>query len=548
MKFSDVLICSISDWKVDFLGFREKEKFIFKGDNYYLIAWNEYPDLKISSEDVVEYIVIGTPIIDSNGALFSGHYLRLDFSKKHISLSCDSYESIPIYHDVTGSIFSTSLNTILNYLDIQPTPNPQGALETVLIGNAVKPDTEYLEIKQVCSKFTTFPSYILYKPGEKLVERMPSNSRAFTATLVTRLVDVYERIKKSIGENTVDFGLSGGMDSRLNLALIQKIDLPFNPHTLYKGAKNRDAEIAHLIGRQLGFQVREVRTSKLENFNSSYAYLQNAREVQNFYNGRALSLNSFLSENYTYRKRNELRESHDWVLSGFGGEIFRNYRNIPSYETSFKKWFDHIISFKTTLLIHDEIPLYFYRNLQKKLETRLECKLDTMDKRKHYLYYTHIFLSDAIGVKLQAENRISNYIAPFLFPEVRSLSDMAIPFLGSDYSLQASLINELSGVLGKIQTNYGFAPSYIPLKTKMLMTLKSQSPFWIRERIIRNQLNKVQTRRYTEIMKIMPELNESISELLSTMNLISDSSSLLKISESGDTLLSLAINYNLYSK
>jgi hypothetical protein len=548
MKFSDFLICSTSEWKPDFSDFRDKEKFIFKGDNYFLLAWNEYPDIKMSSESDVDHIIIGTPIKDSSGMLLSGHYIRIDFSQGNLILSCDSYETIPVYHNEKGSVFSTSLKTILNYLDIQPTPDPQGALETVLIGNAVKPDTEYLEIKQVCSRFTTFPSYFIYQPEAKLVERMPSTRGEFIDTVVSRLVDVYERIKSSLGESTVDFGLSGGMDSRLNLALIRKVDLSFNPHTLFKGANNTDSRIAHTIGSALNFKVREKKEDQLLTLNNRESYLQNAIEVHDFYGGRVLSLNSYLSQNYTYRKRNELRESHYWVLAGFGGEIFRNYRNIPSYETSFKMWFDHIIAFSTTLLIRDEIPHAFYINLQKKLETRLECSLEKMDKRKHYLYYTHVFLSDAVGVKLQTENKISNYIAPFLFPEVRSLSDIAVPFLGSDYSIQASLINELSEVLGKFQTNYGFAPSNIPLKTQMIMSLKSQTPFWIREKMIGKNLSQAKTKRFTEIIEFMPELNEGVSQLLIKLGLPPDPNSLLKISESGDTLLSLVINYNLYSK
>lgn len=441
-----------------------------------------------------------------------------------------------IYYTDCGVISSSFLASV--YSRKKPCSlDQQAAYEVLTTGHIISPDTLVNEVKRffplaeisaidgcsitiINSNPSGIPEYLDYESAlESQVNNLDELFKSFS----------------DIQKYTADFGITGGLDSRLLLSFAKKnwekksIRLYTNSRIVSFGHQVVDEPISELVSEsseidlKLGLMKDPLSLTDEEIVNTIH-------ESFLFFDGHVRMHIQYFEAYNTERFKLKVLGDSRFNTSGIGGEQYRNMERFNG-----KKWpLREFLKYKTILFVSGEALVgkeknFFLDGLAAKVKKRLDVD-DSLDFIGVKKYYNEVLNGDRLGARNNMENKLSWFLSPFVDWKIAESAYGLTPFLLNDYFfLQSKMIGKGDSTLAQIPTDYGFTPSNgLPvkdmLKEKLLSNVPWQLFYWLRVKRLHkpgsysffNQLVKnASISKYSDTVRTtLPAIN--IDKVLST--------------------------------
>jgi hypothetical protein len=289
------------------------------------------------------------------------------------------------------------------------------------------------------------------------------------------------------------FGLTGGLDSRLNVALALKywgkgIEVYTNSRLRNGQEKVIDEPLAEKAAEAAGLKMRFGWMTHPVDLSE-----QRLEEVVNdafwFFDGHLRMHVMWFEEYNTPRFKKEVANGLRLGVSGIAGEQYRNFEGMcRPYWT-----FDDFVRYRLMLNVCGPVFLsseklnaqvdYVKTKLSRKLDIPKNAHLHQRDIKR---YLNEILVSGRLGARNNMENRLYWFLSPFCDASVSFKAYEITPFLGTSIAFENAMVAKLHDKLGKLPTDYGMAPADpLPLKDKIRPWFKEILPnaFYQKRRI-----------------------------------------------------------------
>lgn len=455
-------------------------------------------DSNIVSDKDYTLIPVGTPVyrgLDYAGSLkallqdflseridFSqliGQYTLLFCHGDTIEVLCDPLGSKHLFTDENHSMLSSHMLSICQCFDGELHINRKSIYEKFLTGIIMPPNTMFREIiqidKQIAEhithenmgiKFISSPDFHVSKSDKK-------SFKECLADQADSLREYFELLKNA-GRDGADIGLSGGYDSRLVLACLNRFfkgKIHLHSHAT-ENVHQEDLAISKQLADCLGIPCHTVATKKL-------CHCDNVDEIVRksvlYFDGRSSFSIGGCGEVYTAAYRKDSTESTPFTLTGVGGELYRNVFDIGFRNIRFDRFMeDRVFS----LSFRKAMPKALFCEVKDDIITRAAARLG-IDRRNRqsktiaHRYYCEIMMPNGQGVALDAYNQVSCCIAPFMEPRIIAKGYEAVPFHHSGGEFEGKLINFIDPELASIRSSYGYPIGKRPVKAKIKEGLRS---------------------------------------------------------------------------
>jgi asparagine synthase (glutamine-hydrolysing) len=298
----------------------------------------------------------------------------------------------------------------------------------------------------------------------------------------TRLLDAIQMVLHDArglsGSGAVGLGLSGGYDSRLMLAAARRAGLDLRCFSHFKLHPDRDLPVARHVAAAVGVPLTVVETSLPEAM--AEGDLRRVAEASfSLFDGRVHVGFELPRVEYTPEYRGMSVGDCALVLSGVGGELFRNHDHGPRGKVRLRTWVEERLVGRATLdsfteratreWVVDWLCDYFAARLD--LDSRR--RLDLLARRR---FYAEVWLPEWHGLRNGVESRLGQYLAPFSDPVVIAEALAATPFVGSGGALEAAMIFALDPAIARVPSVYGFGFEHIPLAKRLADELRCTFP------------------------------------------------------------------------
>tara|TARA_R110002050_G_scaffold13971_2_gene44457 strand:+ start:1732 stop:3507 length:1776 start_codon:yes stop_codon:yes gene_type:complete len=412
-----------------------------------------------------------------NRELLRGQYALLVRLKKrdHLILILDSSGIQNLYKSDEG-IVSTSFMACLYSKEKVATLNRKAAIENLVTGHIVSPDTLINEIKRFHPKGANdfFIEKILINvnnPNERIgIPDFKNREEAMEAQL-SNLDELFEAFR-NLNIEGADFGLTGGLDSRLLLAFALR-NWDENRISVYTNSRLRkgkekvvDEPIAVGVSKAIGKDLKLGWMSHPTDIEEEHLY-ETVQKSFKFFDGHVkMHTQYFEAYNNSEFKLNLIGQSR-LNTSGIGGEQYRNMERFGSGKWNLRSFLD----FKTIKMVAGEAlnreelnSLLDY--LVPKVKSRLGVgdDLSRVDVKK---YYNEILNGDRLGARNNMENKLYWFLSPYTEAKVSEQAYGMCQFIGNyNFTFQAEMLARVNERMGKVPTDYGFTPT-VGLTSKM---------------------------------------------------------------------------------
>lgn len=437
-----------------------KKKDFYSDNNYDIYSFGTFIYKSKSKGESLKYFLKDflTNRIDENSTFGIFQLLIIDKLKGTYELINDRSNIYDLYYlrNYEG-IISNSFVTLFKSLRYPFSIDKKSLAQNVFLGYIIGQGTLINEIK----KHSKNKNYKNKKDQTSVIKR--------TDELIDLLDNIYHEISISFDKETFDIGLSGGYDSRLNL-ILGKDKMEFSAHTHIKKTDKRDYNISKILADKCKIELKTEKSEFIDD-KSETKSKKLLEDTFYFYDGRVSINTGFLNDIYSRNYRENIVKNSKVSLSGFGGEIFRNYNNIPKKSISINSWLYHFVvnPFKFEA-IQSEQERYDFKNILKKLlleDDFLEEKKTRIGFNQMFDYYPKIWLKYVLSVKIFTENQLLYYLMPLIDYQVINQTPFIRDKVKKDNFFEAKLINSLSKGLSDVTSNYGYNFSEIPKITRM---------------------------------------------------------------------------------
>ncbi len=289
-----------------------------------------------------------------------------------------------------------------------------------------------------------------------------------------------DRYLQSVKGNLVSLGVSAGFDSRLLLSGIKD----YHPKYLFTHSTGKvhekEKQVATKLCAVTGDHLQIISTEKPEKL-SDEDESKMLDDLLYYYDGRTANNSGAYSMTGTFDYNFQHLQHATLGLNGKGGEVYRNYYNLPPWKISYDDFYELHVTYSSTPFVLNETDT---RQLKEKFFNALKSRVNewgaTVNKWTVQRYYSEVRQSDCEGSIITAHNKITDYLAPFLDSQLLQRSYGSFRQLGLTDSFQAALIQELSPELAAVPSKYGYsfnsrglsgllrsnANVFIPIKSK----------------------------------------------------------------------------------
>ena len=465
-------------------------------------------DTNIVSDNGYTLISAGTPIYkgldytDSLSALLHdfmsdgihheqliGQYTILFCHGNTIEILCDPLGCKHMFTDVNHSMLSSHMLPICQCIDGDLHINRRAFYEKLLTGIIMPPNTMFEEIiqidKQIAErmnhedqgiKFISLDRFCVSKSSKKTMKECLAEQ--------ADTLRKYFELLNNAGKDGIDIGLSGGYDSRLVLACLNKYckrKIHLHSHAT-ENDHRKDLMIANQMADYIGVPCHTVATKKLCHCDHADEVL---RKSVLYFDGRSSFSIGGCGEVYTASYRKESTECTPFTMTGVGGELYRNVFDIGFQNIHFDRFMEaKVFSLSFRKAISDDL----YRELKDDIITRAASRLGIDGKSRQskaiaHRYYCEIMMPDGQGVALDAYNQVSCCVAPFLEPRIIAKGYEAIPHHHSGGEFEGKLINLIDPGLAALPSSYGYPIGKRPVKAKIKESLRTYLPSSTWERL-----------------------------------------------------------------
>jgi hypothetical protein len=446
-----------------------------------------------------------------------GSYGIIISHNKKLFLLRDPSRIYQLYSGENGSIISSSFY-ITSKLALSLSVNENAFLSNLICGFCPTPHTLLNEIERPLSFSNTF---ITQYDTTYLIENISSNLsfKDHVKTQGDKLVGYFDSIQHFTSSQNIELGLSGGFDSRLILAAAKKYNSKFHTHTHYK-KNDQDPVIAQKIAEASSITCdMPIYPSTKEIPNEELSKLVD--ESFHYFDARICSMMQYFKYEYTYQYRVTNFKNIQLILSGVGGEIYRNDNLLKktgtmNTDTWIKRYLIGAIGIK---ILPEEklsaliqyLKTYISTILQKDITkdiTYYDCKR----------FYIECWMPDWHGLRNSAENKAYFHLSPYTDYEISRFSLNSIHHHGYCGEMEAAIINYISPQLANIPSIYGYSFIHIPFKAKVNEWIRINTPLFIRKLVSKRKSKKSSLQYLLEKESISSAFN-SVEKQFPSLNL-----------------------------
>jgi len=402
-----------------------------------------------------------------------GDFILIIRLKLTITIVRERCQISKIFH-LNKNIISNSFLVTLLSSNQKFSINKQSVKENVLLGYILNPKTIVNEIHEVY-KLNGFDDLkFKYFNADKIFIKKEYNEKEVFERTIQLLNKQYTSISEAFNNKGVDIGLSGGYDSRLNLILANK-KMKVHPHSHYKERYDKDLEIAKALCEELKLELKTKKIKPFIEIEKHEDLIELLEDTFYYYDGRVVLNTGFFNEIYSRKYREFITEKAEITLTGFGGEIFRNFNYQPKGRLNIDSWFKNFVFsyYNYAAIEFTEENRLFFENVKidilKKLGIENEKRISFATRR---LYFSDVWIPMTYAVKSFAENQLTYFISPFISYDIKKLSNEMNKVIAENWNFQANLIQNLSPNLAAIPSSYNFTfaedPKLFEIKNKIL--------------------------------------------------------------------------------
>lgn len=423
-----------------------------------------------------------------------GHYALLIFYNQKLHIIHDPLGAIRIFTNIEKTKISTSFLGLW-FSSISPLKiHKEASYERLTSGYITAPDTLVETIRD--STYEDFENSDIsklkmkspqYKKGKKDVSFQVESARNY-----------FNRLFQLAEEGSISLGLSGGFDSRMLLGLLSSYPNKylFTHHTI--GVHGKERKIAETLSKLVSSELHIKETPEPSRLSLKEAE-KLLLDLIYYYDGRTANNSGAFSETGTYEYNFFHLNGKVLGINGKGGEVFRNYYNIPKKKYSFHKWY-------ASLILYPSHKKVFSKEQRDKLLNRIEHKIkkrisvnSRWSRWNIQRYYSEIRQADCEASIVSAQNKITRYIAPYLDAKLLADAYQSYSYSGDNSDFQVELIKSLNPELVNIQSNYGYCFSHIPLKFRIKDFLVKNIPLSIKSKRLENIIKPAQDQKLSAV-------------------------------------------------
>lgn len=460
-----------------------------------------------------------------------GNFICLFISNNSVKVLCDKTHQHHLFYDKKNKSLSTSFLELVRNTEHELKINYYGFYEKLALGFHLGEDTLFDSIVRVspenAHEVDAFD--IHYLSEHKLPKlndiNLHSDGRKKSIKDQKKHLDQYfSLINDTFDKKTGDLGVSGGFDCRLVLALAQKnIHRPLHLHTHATiGVHENQSEYADKIAQVYDTELTRISTtppSKLDND----SFMQMLDDNLDFFDGRSARHLGAYSQTYTQNYKAESMQSADYSLNGLGGEIYRDSYFTGSKKMDWDEWAERYLFLTAAKAIIPQAELEkISAKAKKNLENRLQWDNNYYDIMFTHAYYGLIKMPLCNGSVVNAYNKVSPFLLPFVEYSNVIEALKAIPYLGVGGQYQANLMKSISPELAEITTHYGGTFKSLSLKYYFWSLIKTKSSTKQRNAIVvKNIIEKAKSSDANKALSQLQEL-DAFKQALEALDHIDD--------------------------
>ena len=412
-----------------------------------------------------------------------GHYNIFFCHKDTIDILFDPQDSKHLFVDQDLNVISPHMLAICQCLPGKLNVRKESVYEKLLTGIIMSPNTIFENVLQ----FNPFVKEKVEHSNTGISFITPTNDNTnFLPRKIKRnqcikeqaesLLQYFSYFKKQ-GAKGVDAGLSGGYDSRLILACMNRILKPnihLHTHSTENVHKN-DLTIAFKMADYINVPCNVVRTNKLEHCEDVKSVIRNSIL---YFDGRSSYSIGGCGEVYTAKYRIKSTENTPFSLTGVGGELYRNAFCLNGN----RFYLDHFLKEKIfSYSFSKALPKSIYDYMSDIIFTRTAERLG-LDRNKRqfplsaYRYYCEIMMPEGQGTALDAYNQVSCCVAPFIDKHIIFKGYESIKFHGAGGDFEGDLIGYIDPGLASIESSYGYPLNKRTIKAKIKESIRTVFP------------------------------------------------------------------------
>lgn len=413
----------------------------------------------------------------------TGQFALLVHKAGRTSLLTDYFGAFQLFHDPDWATVSTSfLGTAESLPRVRW--HDQGVYEFAFNVFPVGDDTVLEEVRRLGPDTQVLladrPELVrIQKPLPTATEDMPIAERL--ERVASRLASAASPFVQHFG-NAMQVPLSGGLDSRLALAILRAQGV--EPHVYVYGARgDEDVEVACDIARAEGFAIELFNKPAYRSIRPD----EFAEIVQrNWEETDALTTDGGLFDNGGNAAARHARQAGGQLaVSGGCGEVFRNFFYLSDRRMRVR---DVALAFWARFTMSDVTERFDRRRYLAGIEAKLAAALSTpvqrlLDRTEVEQLYPRVRCRAFFGREISLVARHGAYFMPFLSRKVVH-EGLRLPMdLKSAGRFESMLINHIDPKLARHMSAYGHSFDQPPSRDHRLSEWSTRlRPIWIRQR------------------------------------------------------------------
>ena len=454
-------------------------------------------------------VSVGTPVYKKLDYHDSLHQLLIDYSNdelqleelygqytivfcrgEKVSILTDPMQTKHLFVDSGKGIISSSFLAVVCALGGKVHINKSAVYEKLLTGFIMRPNTIIEEVEQISSEewgnhensetgisfISNEVSLIAEEKKKKDREQCIQEQRQ---TLLNYFGKLYE-----YSTNGIDIGISGGYDSRLALACMNKCfhdQLHLHTHST-ENVHKKEVSVALEMAECVEKACHIVPTRRLIHCENIDEIL---RESVLYFDGRTSFAIGGCGEVYTLSYRKESTENTPMTVTGVGGELYRNLFNTGYGKVRIDSFLRGQVFSKD---FYKAVDKNVYSRISNDIIKRVSKRLGIEEQENStkvivHRYYSEVMMPDGQGNAIDAYNQFSCCVAPFLEPSVISKGYESIPYHGNGGDFEGEIIDSINHDLASIDSAYGYPLNHRPISTKAKEMLRCITPNHIWDQI-----------------------------------------------------------------
>jgi hypothetical protein len=365
-----------------------------------------------------------------------------------------------IFYDREKSVISSSFLAALYSAKERLHLNKFAVTEILTTGNLIGPDTCVIEVERfLVGAPQEFDGLELLKTPESSLPASPPQTYTQCLSEQIEILNGYFRTIKGLADRVgVSSGLTGGLDSRLLMALILRHLENCQFFTTWQKTKSLDFLLTERVARAAGQRLTILPVTEPLEMSPEQA-MATLRRSFFFFDGLVRTHHLWTEEINTRSYRERLLGDRRLGFSGVGGEQYRNQERMLHSKWGIRKWVEYDLVYKHSgdCFHSKKRKGEFLEFLEAKIRKRLGLRHDT--HVDHFLvkrYFNEIYNPANRTVRMNIENQIAFFLCPYTEFRVSRQAYKAVPHLGAFLTFEADMIKTLSPRLAAIETHNGF--------------------------------------------------------------------------------------------